>query len=173
MNLIRLRQCLVQDFAKETYYNNFAYEERRPWASIEDLIKEDYYNFYVIQEKEEPIGIITIWSFYCFIYIEHFAIKESLQGKGYGSKTIQYLQNTIDKDIVLEIEQPITLLQKKRLSFYAKLNFVAFKEKYIQPPYHKDSLAVELILMKYSKQKSINNFSYLQHTLYKEVYGVK
>lgn len=154
--------------AKELYENSFPRYERRDW---EEIIRYEQnnkiFNFFTIDIEQNFCGIVSIWHFNEFIYIEHFAIKNEYRNKGIGSKILEILKKQYNLPIVLEVEPPGSCITKKRISFYIRNGFFILKDKYIQPPYSKNLPACEMKIM---TTKAGISFQKVKNILYKEVY---
>ena len=74
-------------------------------------------------DTPKPIGIISIWYFEDYIYIEHFAIDENERFKGKGKEIIKTLIDSIKMPIIIEVEPPLDEMTKKRVRFYEGLDF--------------------------------------------------
>ena len=154
--------------AKLLYEHSFPIEERRPWASILIKNKTKDFDFFVLQDGGLFVGIISIWQFECFDYIEHFAISEELRGKGLGSEVINIVKQKYNKPFVLEVELPTNLETVKRIRFYERLGFKTLEGLYMQPPYTKDLENVRMNIMTNGEKLS---FDYIKQTLYCKVYN--
>lgn len=75
--------------------------------------------------------------------------------------------------IILEVEPPITPVQKKRIEFYRGLGFYFNPYEYYQPPLSEDKNVVHLFLMSYPEPLDPTTFSLYKKILYNEVYKVK
>ncbi len=155
------------------YEASFPEDERRNLAQQKDIFKKKEYSFFAIVEKNTFLGFLSTWNLDTFIFIEHFAVKEELRGKGIGTKIllnfIQELKN--GKDIVLETELPhANPAAKKRALFYERLGFKLCLENYIQPAYHANKKPVPLYLMRYGKEISKKEFEHIKEKLYDVVY---
>ena len=138
MNFESLKNTMHISFAKEIYNSSFPLDERRDFDLVLDMVGKEGFDFYVIKsslEDEIPIGIISIWEFYDFAYIEHFAIDLSLRQKGYGSKVLNEIINKYSKPFIIEVEPPTNVEALKRIDFYKKLNFSLLDFNYLQPAY--------------------------------------
>ncbi|MBR1626038.1 MAG: GNAT family N-acetyltransferase [Bacteroidales bacterium] len=163
---------IIEDNSSESrqlYERAFVEDERRYWQQIKANIKKEKFNFFTIKDKESFIGIISLWNFDCFMYIEHFAILESLRSKGFGSKVLEMVSKEYSLPLVLEVDVPDDETSIKRVKFYEKNGFTMFSNKYVQPPYDKGKASVEMRIM--SSDKSLE-FSLIKDTLYEKVYGV-
>lgn len=154
--------------AKQLYEEAFPLEERRPWMSILANNKKECFDFFVIQDGGLFVGIISIWQFDDFNYIEHFAISPMLRSQGFGSKVIELVREKYTKPFVIEVELPENTLAIKRIDFYKRLGFFLRPEDYIQPPYTEGLPFVSMNIM--TTDNTIG-FEHIKLTLYKEIYN--
>ncbi|MBP1629162.1 MAG: family acetyltransferase [Bacteroidetes bacterium] len=176
MKFEKLLQSHYKDFAEMVYTKSFPEDERREFPLIIELLssKKEIFEFYTLVQKSSnnPVGILSLWNFESFCYIEHFAIEKSLRGKSLGSKALKQLMQKIDKPIVLEVEPPTTFDAAKRIEFYTKFGFRIIDKEYIQPPYSKDKSSLKMKIMTNNNliEKEIS-FENIVKILYKEVYN--
>lgn len=155
--------------AKEIYTSSFPKEERRDVKDWEKLIDENsIFSLNIIQKNNSVLGIITLWDFTSFLYIEHFAIKKEFQNNGFGKQILEKISKNFLKPIILEIEIPNNDLSKRRLQFYKRNGFDEYPEKYIQPSYRNDNCRIEMILM----HKKEFPFATAKETIYQQVYNL-
>ncbi len=162
-----------EKWAKELYETAFPSDERRDFRLLLPLTLEESLRFYIITaSKDEPIGIISLWDFERFAYIEHFAISDSLRSGGYGSKVLDIITKIIQKPIVLEVEPPTDDLSCRRVEFYGRAGFEILPFDYIQPPYDDTKSALSMKIM-YFGDKIMDEefFSFMVGELYSRVYG--
>jgi ribosomal protein S18 acetylase RimI-like enzyme len=155
------------------FKESFPEDERRNFKEQNDLLKESRYNLNPIYDGDEIIGFTAIWDFDDFTYVEHFAVKKDLRGKGYGSKIIKDVISKNDKLIILEVEKPETDEAIRRIEFYKRVGFHVNNYEYIQPPYDKDKQYVPLIIMSFPNKIDMSQFAKIREDLYKIVYKVK
>ncbi len=157
----------------DLYISSFPENERRDLNSLNKLLESAPICLYEILHNNTFAGLITIWDFPTFLFIEHFAISTTLRGAGIGSKIINIITTNNLKPIVLEVEPPIDDIGKKRVEFYKRCGLQLSEELYIQPSYDGVKPEVELRLM-------CTNFSFLENNrkaivkiLHTEVYSNK
>lgn len=175
MKFEKIQQSLHKDFAEKVYTQSFPKDERRDFSFIYELIEKEKNSFLIIideQNNNKPIGIISLWDFSYFAYIEHFAIDKSLQNKGYGSKVLDIIKEKVCKPIIIEVEPSNNLDAIRRISFYKRKGFTIVDEEYIQPPYSPEKNAISMKLMitdnDFHQQFQIKEIiSILHHNVYK------
>ena len=173
MNIELTTDITAADLAllENLYEQSFPVEERRPWQLIANPAKKDCPKLFAILADGHIAGMLTLWTFEHFAYIEHLAINPDLRGKGVGSEAIKELIAKVGmKPIVVEIEPPTEPLPdtQRRLDFYTKLGFQAIATDYIQPPYAATLPSVPMHLL----ATAILPVGSTTTTLYKEVYGL-
>lgn len=150
MNFESLKNSKHISFAKEIYTSSFPLDERRDFDLVLDMVGKEGFDFYVIKsslEDEKPIGIISLWKFEDFVYIEHFAIDKSLRQKGYGSVVIKEILSKYSQPFIIEVEPPTNVEALKRINFYKKLNFSLLDFNYLQPAYSPTQNPLQMNLM--------------------------
>lgn len=156
---------------KNIYLDSFPADERRDWDEILELTQHPHFNLYSIISNHKPAGLITVWKWPELTFIEHFAVSESLQGKGIGSEVLHQLKQATATRIILETEEPLTESSKRRIAFYNRVGFHLCLEEYFQPAYASDQRAVKMKLMSYPVQITYPEFKAIRARLYKEVYN--
>lgn len=155
---------------QQIYEESFPANERREWNQLIDLLKNDLFTFNGIYHQQQLIGLITFWDLNGFCFIEHFAIRNTEQGKGYGTQVIKLLEQN-DNILILEVEEPFTEIAKKRISFYARLNFSVNEASYFQPAYSIEKNSVKLLLMSYPQKINFPDFENIKIQIHDQVYG--
>lgn len=162
------------EIARQIYETSFPEDERRNFDLLKALDGKYDFDFFVIADKQaNAIGIISLWSFKEFIYIEHFAIQQNERGKGIGSSVLSSLANKYSKPILLEVELPEDDLAKRRIAFYQRHGFAVQPYDYTQPAYDKTKQSLPMIVMiKADFEITKRFFDSAIATIYKEVYGL-
>ncbi len=155
------------------YKSSFPSDERRTLAQERTLFGKIGHEFYATYEKWGFVGFIELWNIEEFVFIHYLAISARKRGKGYGSKILRSIIATTVVPIILEIEPPKTLDQKKRITFYQKQGFHLNTFQFIQPAYSKNKRPVSLLLMSYPKKLSRREFNKIKKTIYRQVYFLK
>ncbi len=136
------------------------------------LQKKEYtlYGIYNEEMKDELIGILGIWDLKEILFVEHFAIKQGMRGAGIGGLALQKLQKLYPSKIILEVELPEEIMQKKRIDFYEKHGFHSNSFSYAQPPLREGQDLLPLILISYPNTLSELEFLTYKKMLYDIVY---
>jgi ribosomal protein S18 acetylase RimI-like enzyme len=159
-----------EDELKHLYVNSFPADERRDWEQLQGLANTSSFKFYKILDDNLLVGLITLWQWPDLTFIEHFAVVESLRGKGIGKEAIRLIIKDISHTVVLEVEEPHTESARRRINFYNRLGFHTCQDTYYQPPYHKEKNAVKMMLMSYPESLTKYHFNSIRARLYKEAY---
>ncbi len=158
-------------FAQELFEEAFPEQERPPFSSLRHR-DAGKFHFLVAENGDEPVGILTYWSFEDLIYVEHFAIDEELRNQGLGKAVFLNFLSQQTEQVVLEVELPNTEEADHRVEFYASMGFFQNSQPYIQPPYREGGKEVPMIIMsKYELDD--DEFDEIKALLYREVYGIK
>lgn len=147
---------------------NFIREEIRDYEDAKTVFDNEKYTVLHIIEADEKVGFMCIWNLDGFTFLEHFVVYGQYRGKGYGGVALDMLLKQSDI-LVLECEPPETLVQKKRVDFYACHGMRVNDREYFQPPYRKGGEGCNLKLF---SSKELPDFDGIVKTIYKEVYGV-
>lgn len=158
---------------KEIYIGSFHSDERREWKELLEQIQHPDFIINQVFYNLEIIGMITTWDLPGFTFIEHFAIKESIRGKGIGSQVIRLITETKLHRVILEVEKPIDKSAKRRIAFYKRLGFSVCKNTYWQPPYSPDQSKVKMLLMSFPDQIQSEEFMAIKKHIYTKVYQLK
>ena len=158
--------------AKHIYESSFPEDERRDFSQMKLFSEKAPFVFNLIKAAEEQvIGMISLWNFDSFAYIEHFAVSETVRGMGTGSEVLQLLKSKTQKPIILEVELPHTPQARRRIEFYRRHDFEILPYKYIQPPYDKTKQSLEMhIMASRNTQTDKATFDSIVQTLYTAVY---
>ncbi len=158
--------------ARHIYESSFPEDERRDFLMMKALSESEAFVFNLIKTQEEKVvGIISLWDFDGFCYIEHFALAEETRGKGTGSEVLRILKQKIQKPIVFEVELPESEQARRRIAFYRRHDFELLPYKYVQPPYDKTKRSMEMHIMA-SRNAAMDKttFNSVVQNLYTAVY---
>lgn len=159
-----------KDDLKQIYLNAFPLDERRDWHEILTLTQHPPFNLYNISDNRKSIGMISVWRWPELTFIEHFAIHDSMQGKGIGSEVLNLVIKEVSTPLIVEVEEPSSEGAMRRIALYQRLGFAVCHEVYYQPPYSPGKNAVKMLLMSYPRAITQAEFIIIKTKLYKEVY---
>jgi ribosomal protein S18 acetylase RimI-like enzyme len=131
------------------YKKSFPPEERRQLRTQKKIMNHPLYRFEVITEKNQLTGIILWWNFDDVRYIEHIATSPRIRGKGYGLHLLNRFISESAIPVILEVEYPVSEINKRRIAFYQRTGFVCNPHPYRQPPYKKGGASIPMMLMSY------------------------
>lgn len=153
MRLDRLTEENKELFNKAfaLYTSAFPEIERRDIDEQERVMKNPHYNFDAITDGDNFIGIMLYWETDRLIYLEHFAVLPELRNHSRGTEALELLKNK-GKVVVLEIEDPVDEITKRRYGFYTRNGFVMTPHYHIQAKYHLgcDDLMLKILSFPYS-----------------------
>ncbi len=137
---------------KETYLflqKAFDPSELRAYEWMKDIYDQKKFKIYGYINNNQLLGVITLWEFDDYNYIEHFAVDENYRGEGIGSQMIEDMKELCHKPIVLEVEEIVDDTTRNRVHFYEKHEFQLSSYLFIQPPLRENVKDVPLIYMSY------------------------
>jgi GNAT superfamily N-acetyltransferase len=156
------------------YEASFPADERRHFDDVIRLMEtEPAFRADIYTEGDDMMGFILYWRFPSFLYAEHFAMRETVRGKGYGRTVFRDFLAQADRPVVLEVECPEDEISRRRIRFYERLGLVRSSRPYLQPPYSPDRHPVVLSLMSYGHIDLEERFDEVRNVLYSNVYGVR
>lgn len=150
------------------YEQSFPPEERRDWCALP--VDNQAFKLWAIVDDdidEEPVevGLVTVWEFDGFSYVEHFAVQPGLRGAGVGSWVLSQLR----EPVILEVEPAgSTPEAERRIRFYERNGFRVLDVQYVQPPYSPELPELELKLM---LRGDIEDIDAVIKTIHKNVYN--
>ncbi len=159
--------------AWKIYELSFPFDWRRSLKSQKKLMKNKSYNFFVVFDNNVLVAIITDWNLDNFLFVEHFAVKNDLKGKGIGTKVLKEYLSKNKQKIVIEVERPKTEIAIKRINLFEKVGFKLNKYDYIQPSYGEGKCSVPMVLMTYPEKINESEFLLIREKMYLFVYGRK
>ncbi|WP_165154809.1 GNAT family N-acetyltransferase [Parabacteroides sp. ZJ-118] len=161
------------DLVEKTYTASFPEEERRDFSLVRRLLEEDNrFEMYALLRDGIYVGFITGWQFEDFVYVEHFAIEESVRDSGIGAKAMTGFLALRKDPVVLEVEMPTEEMSKRRIRFYERLGFVLDHHVYFQPPYREGEAFLEMRLMMYGELDLGQSFERIKTAIHQNVYKV-
>lgn len=159
---------------QSTYISSFPEIERRDFSLFCELLRnEPDFSLFAILKEDRYVGFVTCWDFTDFIYVEHFAIDESQRGGGIGSVAMKECLSLFKRKVVLEVEEVVDELTRRRVRFYEDLGFVLHRQSYQQPPYRPGTSWLDMKLMSYGEFDMDRQFELVKERLYRNVYKLK
>jgi GNAT superfamily N-acetyltransferase len=151
--------------------DSFPCDEYRPYQTQRALLSHPHYQIYVYEKNHELAAFFATWEGPDFIFLEHFAVKESFRNGGLGSKLLQAFLKQQEKPIVIEIEPPEGEIEIRRASFYERNGFSLSKWGYVQPALAKGQGSVSLVLMSYPEPLQEQAYQSFKAWVFKHVYS--
>lgn len=173
MNNYKLKKITVDDFDSlyKIMEDSFPSIERRTYDEQKSLFNNDIYNVIgYIDECGSVLAFLAFWKFNNFNFIEHFAVNNSLRGKGVGTTLLKkYLDNN-NNLTVLEVELPEDNISTRRIKYYERIGMKLNEYDYLQPPLQEGKPLLPLKIMSYEKYIEHREFIELRNVLYRSVY---
>lgn len=151
----------------------FPESERRDIDGQRKLLGNPYYHYYILRTDGKISAFLAIWEFPEINFIEHFAVAESLRGKGVGKKFLSAYLSSADKPVFLEVEPPENDIAVRRIGFYKRLGFHLNSFPYFQPALQEGQKPIPLKIMTYPEPISEENFLRYKKTAFKHAYQKK
>lgn len=129
------------------YVEAFPKEERRSIDGLKRTLQASEMSFNVIESDGKTVGFSIVWKLSGFVYLEHFAIKPSMRGKGIGEQVLKIYAEALGPNIILEVEPDTDNLTHRRIEFYKRCGFNVVSKNYIQPKYEGSGDAMPLWIM--------------------------
>lgn len=149
----------------------FPVEELREMGRQKALLDKPQYRLYGMKHKSgSRQGVIAMWDFDDFIYIEHFAINPKFRNGGFGGKKLDEIINSVGKPVVLEVEVPEDELAKRRVEFYERHGFFYNDFPYLQPPMRAGQGMLPLRFMTFPEKISEDIYKRYKNLIHKVVY---
>jgi len=128
------------------YESAFPLHEKRSHAAKIRALNHANYQLQAWFDGELFVGMIGMWNFGDYRYIEHLAVNDTLRGQGYGKRMLnQFLEQS--PQTVLEIDPLTTDIARKRLHFYQSLGFQVNHYPHTHPTYHENLADHQLIVL--------------------------
>lgn len=170
---MELERMCPQEFAQvySLLEASFPTEEIRTYEEQRALLDDPRYGIWVLHRADGGIlGLMAVWEFPEFAFIEHFAVDPAARNGGVGSAMLRTMTARLHTDICLEAEPPETELASRRIGFYRRGGFFANLYPYMQPSISGGRKPIPLVLMTAGRPISRAEFEDIRGVLYREVY---
>lgn len=152
---------------------SFPSDEYRTYEEQKALLNNPIYTIYVLHDETQDIkAFISVWEFYKFFFIEHFAVNPKYRNGGIGAKMLNELVELLGKTVCLEVEPPVTEIASRRINFYKRNNFFLNEYQYMQPSMSQGKNAIPLFIMTSDSKVAEKTFEQIKGTLYTKVYNL-
>ena len=114
---------------KQLYETAFPEGEQIPWDDLMRLIDQMSLDFTAYYDGDEFIGFTIVYPRKSFNWYWYFAVREELQGQGYGQQILtQLIERYKGQTCVLDMESPTQICdnieqRKRRHEFYLRNGF--------------------------------------------------
>jgi len=153
----------------ELYEDAFPEDERRERSVLKSLIYNQSMSFNAILDESIVVGILVYWQFRDFLFVEHFALFSRFRGDGKGSEVLTLL-NKQHATILLEVEHPLSDIQKRRQKFYIRNGFHIIDVHYFQPSYTPGGSTIPMTLMCNNRSVEKRDAELFIQKIHREVY---
>lgn len=150
--------------ALKLYGASFPLHEQREPVSQEKILNDDEYFFGLIYDENVFVGLVLYWETNHFIYIEHFCIAPEMRNRKYGQRVLEQL-GARAKTIILEIDPPVDAVSLRRKAFYQRSGFIENPYPHRHPPYHKEQIGHDLVIMSFPDKMTKTRYDTFQHYL--------
>ncbi|MBQ8688804.1 MAG: GNAT family N-acetyltransferase [Clostridia bacterium] len=156
------------DAAFALYESAFPVEERRDGAEQLRVMDKEDYHFDLIMQDGELLGVMLYWETDDFVYLEHFTTLPSVRGRGLGARALELLKAK-GKTVILEIEDPLDEMTRRRFGFYERNGFLMTPHHHIQAKYHLGDEDLMLKILSYPHIISTEEYLSFQDYMTKEI----
>lgn len=174
MVTIELFKLKEADFKKiyALMERSFPPEEVRSYENAVKILSDPKYRILISKsEAGEILGFIAEWDLGSTIFLEHFAVDQTLQGEGIGSGMMAAYLSQATKPVRLEVEDEKTAINERRIVFYQRLGFHLSEYGYHQPVMRGDtSKAISLRIMSYPEPLTEASFQNFKHQVFIQIY---
>lgn len=156
-------------------HSAFCADERRDDDELTKMVNSVViFGFNAIMVNGEWAGLLTVWNFGRFMYVEHFAVIDALRGRGVGAQVLAKLKEVSGVPIILEVELPGSSADAdRRIAFYERAGFRLQEMDYVQPPYAIGKKEVPMRLMSIGFDERSISLDDVVSSIRKHVYRVK
>ncbi len=148
----------------------FPITELREKEEQRRLLKKPCYSLLGIREKDVFAAVLAAWDLGGFLYIEHFAVKETLRNTGLGGRLLDAFLEEKKSPLVLEVELPENPLTQRRIAFYERHGLVYNDYPYMQPPLRRGQGLLPLRLMTMPERIDRETYERYKGRIYQTVY---
>lgn len=151
---------------------SFPPEEVRSYENGVKILSDPNYRILISKnEADEILGFIAEWDLGSNIFVEHFAVDQTLRGEGIGSGMMAAYLSQATKPVMLEVEDEKTAINERRIVFYQRLGFYRSDYGYHQPVIRGDvSKMIPLKIMSYPEPLTAESFENFRHQVFTQIY---
>lgn len=146
---------------------------------IHKILYDERFKCYSYKNKQgKCVALIQYWNLPSLIYVEHIAVSKECRGKNMGTRIMKELLANVNKQVVLEVEDPNHLPKEeqengwRRIKFYERLGFFTNAYAYKQPVINTvDKEPPMLLFMTSKKQLNEEEFKHVYNIIMEYIYG--
>ncbi|MDO9492768.1 GNAT family N-acetyltransferase [Acetobacterium sp.] len=153
---------------------SFPIEEVRPQENAKAQLRDPHYTIWISRNEADLIlAFIAEWDLGSIIFLEHFAVEQTLRGGGIGSRMMAAYLSQAAKPVVIEVEDVKTEISERRIGFYQRLGFHLSEYGYDQPVMRGDiSKKIPLKMMTYPDPLSAEGFEHFRQQVFSQIYKI-
>ena len=174
MYSIELLKLNEKDFEKiyALMERSFPIEEVRTYENGLKILSDPNYKIFISKnEADQILGFIAEWDLGSNLFVEHFAVDQTLRGGGIGSGMMAAYLSQATKPVMLEVEDEKTEINERRIVFYQRLGFYWSDYGYHQPVMRGDvSKKIPLRIMSYPEPLTKESFRNFRHQVFSQIY---
>lgn len=159
------------DEAYALFQKAFVPAELRPYEKMKPLFEQAQFVIYGYKNEDKLVAALIVWELENCIFLENFAVDESLRGQGLGGRVLEDVKVKYPEySIVLEVEEPVDEMSQRRIGFYQRHEFLLNPYSYIQPTLDVLPTNVKLQLMSYPQTIDESQYQRMKKEIFKVVY---
>lgn len=153
---------------------SFPIEEVRTYKNAVTILRDFRYRILVSQNQTgKMLGFIAEWDLGPTIFVEHFAVDQTLRGAGIGSRMMAAYLSQVTKPVMIEVEDEKTEINERRIVFYQRLGFYLSEFGYHQPVMRGNvSKAISLRIMSYPEPLTETSFQNFKQLVFTQIYQI-
>jgi len=150
---------------------SFPPDERRTKREQRTLLDDPRYSILGLCENGAVCAFLASWTLGEVVFIEHFAAKAEMRGRGLGSMLLrEFVKRHTKKRSCLEVEPKVDTLTASRIRFYERNGFYLNPYPYVQPAMTRGRNAIPLCVMTCGAAVDRLEFCEIRRVLYTEIY---
>lgn len=153
---------------------SFPIEEVRPRENAKAQLRNPKYCIWISKnEADQILGFIAEWDLGISIFVEHFAVDQTLRGAGIGSEMMAAYLSQAAKPVVIEVEDEKIEINTRRIGFYQRLGFHLSEYGYHQPVIRGDvNKVIPLKIMSFPQPLTQKKFVEFKQNVFTNIYQV-
>lgn len=132
---------------KLLYFRAFQPDERRDVNDLIALLGTRDFSLMMIQMYGKPTGLIALWNFPHFLFVEHIAVTEQFRNRKIGETALKMIADSQDMPLVLEAQYATEPVSEGRVAYYQRIGFDIIDDNYEQPAYSSEKHSKKMLLM--------------------------